>query len=85
MSIEVIEERREVHCLSASLSEHDFESVGGASGRDGFRLTVPSSEKKPLPCSVGVSGVVVGKVVVSRNSSEDEEAGGEIGGSSVLP
>ena len=39
------EESREVHCLKAILSEHDFESVGGASGREGLRLTVPSSEK----------------------------------------
>lgn len=53
-------ERMEVHCLRASLSEQDFESVGGASGREGFRLTVPNSEKKPLPCSKagGLEGIL---------------------------
>ena len=30
---EVVEERRDVHCFNASLSEQDFERVGGASGR----------------------------------------------------
>lgn len=30
---DVMEERRERHCFWESLSEQDFESVGGASGR----------------------------------------------------
>jgi len=30
---ETIEDRIEVHCLRASLSEQDLENVGGASGR----------------------------------------------------
>ena len=30
---EVVDERRDVHCFNASLSEQDFERVGGASGR----------------------------------------------------
>ena len=30
---EVVDVRREVHCFNASLSEQDFERVGGASGR----------------------------------------------------
>lgn len=38
-------ERREVHCLMASLSVHDFERVGGASGREGLRRTRPREEK----------------------------------------
>ena len=45
MSREVMEERREVDCLSASLSEQDFERVGGASGREGLPLTCPRAEK----------------------------------------
>ena len=32
-SKEVVDERREVHCFNASLSEQDFERVGGASAR----------------------------------------------------
>ena len=45
MRREVMEERREVLCLRESLSEQDFESVGGASGREGLRRTVPREEK----------------------------------------
>lgn len=77
MSIAVIEERREVHCLSASLSEHDFESVGGASGLEGFRLMVPSSEKKPLPCKGDISEVMTGLIDadVSKAGPERDEAG----------
>ena len=62
------EERSEVHCFSAILSEQDLERVVGLSGRafqaskpchlrtresciPGFRLTIPSSEKYPLPLS----------------------------------
>jgi len=33
MRRDVSEERRDVHCLSASLSEQDFESVGELSAR----------------------------------------------------
>ncbi len=55
-------DRREVHCLSASLSEHDFESVGGASPLAGLRRTVPSWEKKARP--------------ESRESGTHDEAGG---------
>lgn len=39
----------EVHCLSAILSEHDLERVGGASGRDGLRRTMPKFEKYERP------------------------------------
>lgn len=45
MRREVREERREVHCFRASLSEQDFESVLGASGREGLRRTIPREEK----------------------------------------
>jgi hypothetical protein len=75
MSNEVVEERREVHCLSASLSEQDFERVGGASGLEGFRLTVPSSEKKPLPYNIGMSDTVpgiIGIVVLAIDVDGDE-------------
>lgn len=71
MSSEVTEERSDVHCLSAILSEHDFESVGGASGLEGFRRTVPSSEKKPLPCKVGTSrAIIVSGLEVWKPESE---------------
>jgi hypothetical protein len=50
---EVRELRREVLCLRASLSEQDLESVGGASGRDGLRRTMPRAEKYPRPWSSG--------------------------------
>ena len=33
MRREVLDERREMHCFKASLSEQDFERVGVASGR----------------------------------------------------
>jgi hypothetical protein len=52
MRKDMMEERREVHCLRDSLSEQDFERVGGASGREGLRRTVPRAEKKALPCRV---------------------------------
>jgi hypothetical protein len=45
MRRDVIDERREVHCFRAILSEQDFERVGGASGRDGLRRTIPRAEK----------------------------------------
>lgn len=45
MRREVRLERREVLCLRESLSEQDFESVGGASERDGLRRTEPRAEK----------------------------------------
>ena len=45
----MIEERREVDCLRASLSEHDFERVCGASGREGLPLTCPRAEKYSRP------------------------------------
>lgn len=38
-----------MHCLRASLSEHDFDSVGGASGRAGLRRTTPRWEKHARP------------------------------------
>jgi hypothetical protein len=40
-----MDERSEVDCLSVSLSEHDLERVGGASGRAGLRRTRPRAEK----------------------------------------
>lgn len=49
MKIDVRDERSEVHCLSANLSEQDLDSVGGASPRAGFRLTIPVREKQALP------------------------------------
>lgn len=48
------EERRLVACFRASLSVQDLESVGGASGREGLRRTVPREEKWPRPRRVGV-------------------------------
>lgn len=45
MSKEVMDESRDVHCFKPSLSEQDFERVGGASGREGFRRTIPRAEK----------------------------------------
>lgn len=39
------EESKEVDCLRASLSVQDFERVGGASGREGLRRTMPRAEK----------------------------------------
>jgi hypothetical protein len=46
---EVMDERSEVHCLSASLSEQDLDNVGGASPRAGFRRTIPVREKQARP------------------------------------
>lgn len=42
---EVGEERRDVHWWRDSLSEQDFDRVGGASPLDGLRRTIPSWEK----------------------------------------
>jgi hypothetical protein len=42
---EAVDESKEVHCFSEILSEQDFESVGGASGREGLRRTRPRAEK----------------------------------------
>lgn len=47
-----MEDSKEVDSLADSLSEQDFDRVGGASGREGLRRTAPSTEKYPLPCSV---------------------------------
>jgi hypothetical protein len=49
MRRETSDERRDVHCFRASLSEQDFDKVGGASGREGFLRIIPSSEKYPRP------------------------------------
>lgn len=67
MRSEVTEDRRDVHCLRAILSEQDFESVGGASGREGLRRTMPSSEKydRPGRWAEGFAVVLVGMVEVS--------------------
>ena len=73
MSRDVIDERSEVHCLRAILSEQDLDSVGGASGREGFRRTVPSSEKNPLPYKIGCSG----DAVLNGSGVEVEESGGD--------
>ena len=83
MSRDVMEERREVHCLRAILSEQDFESVGGASGREGLRRTFPSSEKKPLPYKIGRSG----DVIRSESAVEIEESGEDrvVDASSAVP
>lgn len=51
MSSDVVDDRSEVHCFKHSLSVHDFDSVGGASGRDGFRRTCPREEKYERPFS----------------------------------
>jgi hypothetical protein len=42
-------ESSEVQVFRASLSEQDFESVGGASGREGLRRVVPRREKWDRP------------------------------------
>ena len=63
--IEVAEESSDKHCFKASLSEQDFESVGGLSALasspqsltssaeriylPGFRLTTPNCAKDPRP------------------------------------
>lgn len=49
MRSDVGPERREVTCLRESLSEQDFESVGGASGREGLRRMRPRWEKWARP------------------------------------
>jgi hypothetical protein len=67
-----MEERREVHCLRAILSEQDFERVGGASGREGLRRTFPSSEKKPLPCKIGKSGDIRAESAVEIEESGED-------------
>lgn len=48
---DVIEERREVDCLRANLSEQDLDRAGGASGRDGFPRIDPHLEKYERPWS----------------------------------
>lgn len=42
-------ERREVACFIVSLSEQDFERVGGASGREGLQRTAPRRSKFERP------------------------------------
>ena len=49
-------DKREVNCLRVSLSVHDFERVGGASGREGFRRTRPREEKYERPWRRGCAG-----------------------------
>ena len=57
MKMEERDERREVHCLRESLSEHDMERLGGASPRLGLRRTMASWEKNALPGrDVGAEG-----------------------------
>jgi hypothetical protein len=56
---DVREERRDVHCLRASLSEQDLEREGGASPREGLRRTIPRWEKKARPGRVVVMGLLV--------------------------
>lgn len=58
MKREVREERRDVHCVRASLSVHDFERVGGASGLEGFKRTAPSRPKCERPRRPVASGGV---------------------------
>jgi hypothetical protein len=53
------DERREVHCLRAILSEQDFEREGGASPRAGFRRTTPRWEKKARPGRAVLEGAVM--------------------------
>lgn len=60
MRSDVTDDRSEVSCLAAILSEQDFDSVGGASGREGFRRTAPRFEKYPLPWRVVVSSSMFG-------------------------
>ena len=45
------DDSNEVHCFDASLSEQDFDNVGGASPRAGLRRTTPSCEKYARPGS----------------------------------
>jgi hypothetical protein len=52
----VKDDNREAPCVRAILSEHDFDSVGGASGREGFKRTAPRLPKCERPRSAVVSG-----------------------------
>ena len=44
-----MDDKSEVVCFAASLSEQDLLSVGGASGREGFARTMPRREKFERP------------------------------------
>jgi hypothetical protein len=41
ISVDGMEDKRDRHCVRASLSEQDLDAVGGASGREGLRRTRP--------------------------------------------
>ena len=69
-----------MHCESASLSVQDLESVGGASGREGFRRTAPRCEKcvRPLRADMVAER---GVVEVSETEEAEETVGaGEVQG-----
>lgn len=69
---EEMDERSEVHCLSASLSEQDLDNVGGASPRAGFRRTIPVREKQARPSrdvSFGSGAMLMGVGVSHAEAS----------------
>ena len=54
--MEAGDERRDVHCFSASLSEHDLERVGGASPRPVHSIRLVHTGKQSLSgCVVRVA------------------------------
>src|SRR5690349_9006853 len=82
MKMEVKEDRRDVHCFRAILSEQDLERVGGASPLAGLRRTMPRLEKKPRPRRV-ISGVAAGSEVdagVRATTGTGVRAGSSEGG-----
>lgn len=58
---DVVDERSETACLSATLSVQDLLSVGGASGREGLQRTAPRWEKleRPLRGAASFSFILV--------------------------
>lgn len=70
-SKDVVDESSDVPCLRASLSVHDLESVGGASGREGLQRTAPSKSKFDRPRSAADVG---------EEEGDDTVGGGEVQG-----
>lgn len=87
MKRDVSDDRSEVHCLRAILSEQDLETVTGASGRPGFRRTMPSLEKCPRPKSEALgfdSGSDSGSGVSDTGASHGESSSWRAIVSSIL-
>jgi hypothetical protein len=63
----VSEESKDVLCMRESLSEQDFERLGGASAREGLRRTCPRSWKLARPGRVEVSVGAGEEVTVGRS------------------